>query len=70
MTYYAHLLDGADGFVLTKEEQIVVMTCPRNHPATSLYATKMADPQGSAVYGIHYGCEQCDTIDRPEGVVK
>jgi hypothetical protein len=36
------------------------MTCPSNHPATALYAMKMADPQGSAVYGEHFGCEMCD----------
>ena len=36
------------------------MTCPNNHPATSYYATKMADPRGWGEYGIHFGCADCD----------
>lgn len=47
---------------LTPDADPVVMTCPENHPATSLYATKMADPTGVAVYGTHFGCETCDSV--------
>ena len=38
------------------------MTCPNDHPATSLYAIKMADPQGVAEYGVHFGCDDCDEL--------
>lgn len=35
------------------------------HPATMLYAIKMADPHGVAVKGEHFGCEGCDTSSHP-----
>jgi hypothetical protein len=30
------------------------------HPSTSFYATRMADPRGVAVQGVHFECEECD----------